>query len=81
MPRVRIHDVSARKLKDGSYSITGTIPAGTPRAALLPYEDGEEVYMTDDVGTQTPHDVLLADVRAQLERLNDYIEKEGLHAD
>lgn len=77
MPRIRIYDVAARKLKDGSFSITATIPAGTSRASLLPYEDGDEVYLTDDVGTQTPRDVLLSDVRAQLEKLTDYIDKES----
>ncbi len=38
---MKVYDIAVRKLKDGSYTGTFTIPAGVKRSEIVAYEDAE----------------------------------------
>lgn len=39
---MKIYNVAVRKLKDGSFTGSFTIPAGVKRSEIVPYEDADE---------------------------------------
>jgi len=65
--------LGARTLKDGSKTGMLVFPEGSDKHALVDLEG--DVFLTNERGTPAK-EAILSDIRAQLERLNDFIEKE-----
>ena len=76
MARIKCSLIKSVKLKEGDITGMLTFPKGTNRHALLEMEEGE-VFLTNEGNTPDEGKVaLLKDIREQLTRINDYVEKQ-----
>lgn len=51
---MKVYDIAVRKLKDGSYTGTFTIPAGVKRSEIVAYEDAEPGECELRIGAADP---------------------------
>lgn len=72
MPRLRITDVAVRKLKSGTYTLTATIPEGASWMDIIPFMDGEEVYLSDEGSIPTETD-RIADKATAFDRIRSIV--------